>query len=231
MKTPILAALVFAASMPAMADHLYPEPSVLGGDLFLPGYQNDVAIVLKEALDSDVVLRMIALPSFVPEQAVAMRQRHGAYEIFALRPSEPVWGYRGRHPGKNGNIQIRPDGDLDFSGAALAGTPAIGTIPLSKCVVTIPTDLAEKLSMAWEHALMQVRFDSKQDMGADGADFHFAMRKGHAFLAGQVWSPALSSDTGQLVALADAMAGYCIGKSPDKLADLRRRLSFITAPY
>jgi hypothetical protein len=210
---------------------LYPEPSVLGGDLFLPGYQNDVAIVLKEALESDVVLRMIELPSFVPEQAVAMRQRRGAYEIFGLRPSEPVWNYRGRHPEKDGSIRIKPNGNLDFSGATPVKPLAVSTIPVSKCVVTIPTDLAEKLSVAWEHALMQVRFDSKQDMGLDGADFHFAMRKGGAFLAGRVWSPASSSDTGQLVGLADAMAGYCIGKSPDKLAVLRRKLSFVTAPY
>lgn len=231
MKMPLLAALVLAASMPAFADHLYPEPSVLGGDLFLPGYQNDVAIVLKEALESDVVLRMIELPSFVPEQAVGMRQRHGAYEIFALRPSEPVSNYRERHPEKDGNIRIKPDGNLDFSGTTPVWAPAVSAIPVSKCVVTVSTDLAEKLSLAWKNALMQVRFDSKQDMGLDGAAFHFAMRKGHTFMAGQVWSPASSTDTGQLVGLANAMADYCIDNGPDKLAGLRRKLSFVTAPY
>src|SRR3569833_1473600 len=87
-------------------DHLEPELSVLGGTGFLSGYDTLVRDLLHDAYDRDVEVRMVAMPSFVPEYAVGLRGgktvgkgdfkmtiRGAPFCIFVLSPQEQNWTY------------------------------------------------------------------------------------------------------------------------------------------
>ncbi len=213
-------ALIFSAilSGPTMAaDHLYPEPSIYGGNLFFPDYDQDVVGVFPDALNDDVVLRMIFVPSFIPESAVGIRKRSGRLEIFSIHPSEPVYNYRQRHAGK---VKIRPNGKIDGSEILGISRDDPKQMPIKTCSIEIPQSAEELLATVWERALRDVHYDGAEVFGADGAVFHFAMRKEPAdkrsmpqFLAGQIWDttgPRMRA----LTDIAMTMDRYCEVRDP-----------------
>ena len=221
-KIALLALWLLAFLSPSAADHLYPEGSVYGGDAFAADYDLQVVSVQKDAMDRDVLLRMIVVPSFVPERAIGIRKASGHFEIFALETAEAIWGYSQRHAGK---IKIQPDGNLRLSDAINSFRDSPDRIPVKQCSIVISQETVNRLAAVWERALLQVSYDGDPNMGLDGATYHFAMRNGYQFMAGQVWSPSPSNTTGQLVELAFAMSDYCTTKSPQKLNDLVLRAS------
>lgn len=226
MKTKALVLALGLLAGPALAaDHLYPEPSFFAGDLFMPEYPQEVARTLQGVMDRDVVLRMIELPSFVPEHAVGVRKVIGHYEIFSVAAAEQVWNYEGRHSDA-GKIIVKPDGNLDYSQVNMNVQPGKWEfkIPLNRCSVAISDATADLLSKLWERALLQTRFDESQDFGADGTVFHFAMRKGYSFMAGQAWTPRGPLVSG-LAKVGYAMQEYCDSKSPAKLQALTAQAS------
>jgi len=82
--------------MPRTEDHLEPESSILGGSAFMTGYEMQVQRTLKKAYGFDVAVRMVALPSFLPEYAVGLVSKakqgwSGPYRIFALTPAASLW--------------------------------------------------------------------------------------------------------------------------------------------
>lgn len=224
MKTLVLILAGLLAAPALAADHLYPEPSIFGGDAFGVDYDQQIAATLKDAMEREVILRMIFVPSFVPESAVGIRKRGGQFEIFSLHPAEQIWNYAGRHAGK---VKIGPDGKIDGSEALDLGRDDPKRMSVRACSVGVSPALEGTLASAWERSLRLVRSDGERDFGADGAVYHFAMRKNPAdkrympeFLAGQIWSGPMGPRTRALIDIAETMDRYCETRDTKTLSDL-----------
>ena len=88
MRILIFATAVFVSAIPALAD-AYLQPGPGWGSV---RYREDLQDVFKTAYQPDVRLREIVEPSFWAEYAVGIREAGKGSYIFALKPSQQVWG-------------------------------------------------------------------------------------------------------------------------------------------
>ncbi|OAI44331.1 hypothetical protein AYO42_00870 [Rhizomicrobium sp. SCGC AG-212-E05] len=232
--------LILAVTAPAIAEpakpesYLEPERSQYGGDLFMSGYDDLVLSVLKEAFAQDVAVRMVAVPSFVPEFAVGLKGTPGNYRVFSLRPKVQLWGYETLRMMKDGSLRtVVGDAQKQLSDlqSTLPADPR--AVPVISCQTSINTQLGGRIATVWEKMLRKTRFPPPSAMmGVDGADYHFSMRSNLQYLAGRTWSPDQNSATGLLVGIGMAMNDYCAKKGggssmhlEQQLAQLEKRLS------
>lgn len=235
-KTIVLLCSVMLSCPVMAADHLYPEPSIYAGNQFLRAYDQDIAEVFQAALDRDVILRMIFIPSFIPESAVGIRSKAGRFEIFSMHPSEPVWMYRQRHAGK---VTVNPNGKIDGSQIFDLARGDPKQMPVKTCSIDLPQSAKDLLAVVWERVLRDVRYDGAEMSGADGAVFHFAMRKEPRdrrylpeLMAGQVWSGPVGPRMGALIDIATTMDHYCETRDPKTLDALTAKArDFIKAMH
>ncbi len=90
-------------------DHLFQETSILSGGLIIPNYYHNVAYVLREAYNKNVVFRMVGLPSFRPEYAVGIKKLNNQFYAFRVSPTLQVWGYTASELEASGTIVIVPE--------------------------------------------------------------------------------------------------------------------------
>jgi hypothetical protein len=239
----ILAVLLLAA--PAVAqpqwrpeDHLEPEASVLGGTGFLSRYDGLVRELLRDAFDTSVDVRMIAMPAFGPEYAVGLRSfetigtgqfksiRRGApYHIFVLAPRVQIWTYESIAMLKSGQErELRWDHRNDNSQQDIqkkkiaelqAKVPADPhDLNMDRCETDISNVLGDRIVAVWRKMAMNTHYAGQFQAGTDGASYHFAaFVPNSGQLAGQVWLPPRDSATGALVTLADTMRAVCEKKA------------------
>jgi hypothetical protein len=228
----LLAALLAspAAAQPRWQpeDHLEPELSVLGGSDFLSGYDALVRDLLHDAYDRDVEVRMVAMPSFIPEYAVGLRggktvgkgdfkmtTRGAPYRILVLAPQAQIWTYETITSLKRGQEQAFDKNGKSIQEAAIAREQA--KVPASPhdlkidhCEAGISDGLGGRIVRAWGKVLLSTRYSRQFSAGTDGATYHFSAFVPNAgMLAGQVWLPPRDSITGTLVTLADTMRAVC----------------------
>lgn len=231
MKKIVLAIASFLSVQPCLAaDYLEPEPSIYGGDAFSAQYDSIVVSVLHAAYDRDVVLRMLAEPSFGPEFAVGLKGApNGPYQIFTLQPSVHLWGYETVSMLKSGEVKvIQGDANKEIQALQSHLPRDPKDVAVTSCFASVDSATAARISAVWEKMLRATHFPDHDTMGLDGEIFHFAMRAKFQFLAGQVWSPPEQSPAGMLVAVAGAMKAHCekhdnqtlvaLGRAVDALA-------------
>jgi hypothetical protein len=222
-------------------DHLEPEHSVLGGAGFLSGYDALVRDLLHQAYDPSVQVRMVAMPSFVPEYAVGLRggkklgkgaftatTRGAPYRIFVLSPEVQIWTYESIASLHRGQQHA-----LGKEGAALqkqaiarlqSRVPADPhNVKITRCEVGISDGLGDRIVKAWEMVLLSTRYSAQYPGGADGVSYHFSGFVPKAgMLDGQVWTPPRDTATGTLVTLADTMRAICEKKNGATEAQLEK---------
>jgi hypothetical protein len=233
----ILAALLLAS--PAVAqrrwqpeDHLEPDRSVLGGSASSPDYDMLLSDLLRDAYDTGVDVRMVALPSFFPEYVVGLRSfetigagafkrvvRGPPYRIFVLAPEAQLWTYesiaalkRGQEKAFDKNGNSRQQAAIAELQSKVPADPH--DLKIGHCEADISGVLGDRIVALWGRMLLSTRYSARYSGGADGVTYHFSAFVPKAgMLAGQVWSPARDSATGTLVSLADRMRAVCEKKA------------------
>ncbi|HWM61776.1 MAG TPA: hypothetical protein VNN98_06465 [Rhizomicrobium sp.] len=233
----ILAALLLASPAAAQQhrqpeDHLEPEGAILGGTAFSASYDMLVRDLLHDAYDMSVDVRMVALPSFVPEYAVGLRSfettgtgavkriaRGAPYRIFVLSPQAQIWTYESISSLKRGQEQAFDKIGNSRQQAAITELEAkVPTNPhdlkIDRCEADISGVLGDRIVQLWGKMLLATRYSAQYSAGADGVSYHFSASVPKAgMLAGQVWTPDRNSATSTLVTLADAMRAVCEKKA------------------
>jgi hypothetical protein len=220
LATLLLIRPTMAQSPPRAEDHLEPEASILGGDAFMSGYESLVQRTLKDAYGSDVVVRMVALPSFAPEYAVGLASKAQAgkaapYRIIAANPAVSMWTYVSIAMLKNGGVKILGDQNQKAQREEIARLEA--SVPrdpddmkVNHCQADIADALAGRIVDVWRKMLLHTRYSVHNGNGLDGTTYHFGIAApGTGQLAGKVWSPERETATGAFVQLADTMRAIC----------------------
>src|SRR3954454_20805878 len=69
-------------------DHLTPEEGVLAG---AQEYHRMIREVFSEIYHSDIVLQVVFLTAFQPEEIAGIRKTESGFQSFASRPSSHIW--------------------------------------------------------------------------------------------------------------------------------------------
>jgi len=222
-------------------DHLEPEHSVLGDTAFSSGYDALVRDLLRDAYDRDVEVRMVAMPSFIPEYTVGLRggktigkgdfrttTRGAPYRIFVLSPEAQIWTYesiaalkRGHEKAFDKNGHSIQQAAIDREQAKVPANPH--DLKIDRCEAGISVRLGDRIVEAWGKVLLSTHYSSQYPGGADGISYHFSGFVPKAgMLAGQVWTPPRDSVTGTLVTVADTMRAVCEKKNGATEAQLEK---------
>jgi len=235
--TPISAALAALILIPPSQanEHLEPEYSQFARAglpstaTSLRPYHETVISVLDSAFDPDVVMRLIAMPSFTPEYALGIREAEGTYKIFHLASRSQLWSYEnlktlreiteaGGFPGQNENLA---DAIAEYEYLL---PPDYHDVETDYCEIQIPPEVARNILGIWENMLLETRYGDQEPVGPDGTDYHFSMRASGVIMAGKVWSPDPQSKTGALVSLTETMTNLCLTGDQNLLAQLEPQI-------
>jgi hypothetical protein len=179
---------------------LEPDESVFSS--LLSEYYQGVRTVLLEGVPVGAAA-VVVLPSFEAEWAV-WSVREPKPSVCSRIASSPIWN--GEKPGSP-NVPERS--------------------PEPKCAAVSPA-IAEDLDDLWVAMLRRVAYPRPSDtIGLDGTTYHFSILARGRRLAGQVWSPSRKSETGRLVAVAEALRGYTRAPSVDAAVALCERVAAV----
>jgi hypothetical protein len=217
----ILAMLLFGPQvcMANYYNHLEPEQSLFTSSQSRQKYHHMVIDALKEVYTKDVVARVIVLPSFEPEYAIALKKHNEEYTVFMASPTMQLSEYKTIEENiENGKVNH----DDEHVTRLKALYPTYNEIPLTHCSVAIDADLGDKLLTVWQTMLLTTRYEKDRPniLQIDGVSYHYSTD----FFAGQTWSPSQNSKTGKLVAITDALATYCTASTQDGLAHLKETI-------
>jgi hypothetical protein len=232
---------LLAAPFPAMAqEHLVPEDSQFTrADLppnatLLAPYHEMIITVLEDAFAEDVRARLIAMPSFSPEYALGLKETDGAWSIFHFQSEVQLWSYENLRMLRDFPADLMPSQAAAID-EAIAGYDAelpddyhdVGTG--AACETPIPAALGEDLLALWTALLLETRYGDIPNLGRDGTDYHFSMRRGGRLMAGKVWEPAPESAPGAMVSITETMRNLCFTADANLLAQLEPQVESLLA--
>jgi hypothetical protein len=228
--------ILLIASCTALAqERLLPESDYNKTD----EYYQILKQVFQRLYGDDVVLSVLIVPSFSPEEAAGILKTEGEYKAFILTPSASVWQ-------TEYDRLVEPNvTHLDEKGNELpkeAPSPAerkkrglpdsYRDIKTRLQTKSLPPAVAERLSRIWQTRISETlhptptpknEADSERTFVLDGTSYYFATRLPES---GLVIAEGIPADKGTLVwrlmDLAEALGGYAKGKS--SLATLQKRL-------
>lgn len=173
-------------------EHLHPEDSIYGGQIVTMDYDLYVTNAFRAAYSSDVILKVITIPSFHPESALYIEKSNGTYSLILLEAETHYWGKYGQNYVAN---------------------------PIEKCKVSLDENLAIRVETAWLKELSGTKYPNTSGGGMDGTTYHFStpykgLKDDNSLdlipeMAGVTWSPEPESRAGMLVGLSEALAQYC----------------------
>lgn len=215
----------------AAEDHLVPEPGIFGQ---LDEYELKVRQVFAGAYDPDVLLRVVIIASFRPEEVAGIRKTDKGYEAFAMKPSSTVWNMELVRLYENGQMTTFDRGgqrlplakDESFQKLKKETPADVHQITTTTESAPLALALAERIERIWQRMLLDARHVKKPSLGTDGAAYHFSMWiKYHGIVSASVWSPDEHTRMGALVNLSYELADYARDKSDaQKLANLLKPL-------
>ena len=218
-------ALVPAFAIAAAQDHLTPE-----GDPFAEDeYHAKIREVFGDVLRRDIVVEVLFVPSFQPEQIAGIRRSEKGFEAFASKPSAHIW--------TTFNIQEIESGkqrwtDVDGKPIPPEKNPSLPDMkkhaPSDYRQIRVHTDahpvsdtLTERIRKVWQEMLANARKPTDDDLGLDGETYHFSMpARDRRAQSGTVWSPS-DGKTLALVSLAETLAEYARGRA-DEIALIKK---------
>lgn len=184
----------------AAQHYLEPELGILAGRD--SSYEGRLVALFSKGYESDVVFRMVCIPSFELEWLVGIRKSGGTCRAFVLRPDSQIWMTK----------------SMTFE--------EIGQIRVTETSAEFDVQTGKLLADLWSGMLLSARHPPRLIIGVDGVGYHFSMYiPGHGPASGKTWSPAPDSRTGLLAALGRSLAEYVDvppERKPEVLAEIRR---------
>jgi hypothetical protein len=209
-------ALLVTAEVALAQEHLEP------GQAFenLGKYPEFVRSVLADAYAKDVVLRVLLLPSFSPEEAAGIRKRNQEYDAFCIMPRTAVWNTYSIKQIESGEMRtfdvdgkkVPPEKNEELRDLKKRAPSDYRQIKTQRWVRPISVSLVERIIRLWQQMLLDARSGDDKRVGVDGETYEFAMPlSGRGVLTAEVWSPQEGSRTDALVRVANALSEYAKG--------------------
>jgi hypothetical protein len=208
----------FVVGTAVAQDHLRPDANPPPDE-----YYAKIREVFADVLRSDIVVQVLLVPSFQPEEVAGIRRSKKGFEAFAAKPSAHIW--------TTFNIQEIESGKQRWSDEHGEPIPPEKNTSLPDMKKHAPSDyqqirvhtdarlisdaLTERIRDVWRAMLLDAREPTKDEDGLDGEDYHFSMPlpdKGN--VSASIWSPR-DGRTLALVSFVDALAKYARGKSDE----------------
>jgi hypothetical protein len=220
-----LAIALFAIASALAQDHLKPE----GDPLTQDEYHGKIREVFANVLRHDIIVQVLLVPSFQPEEIAGIRRSEKGFEAFASKPSAQIW--------TTFNIQEIESGKerwLDERGKPIPPekNPSLPDMkkraPSDYRQIHVHTDtrpisdaLTDRIRSIWEDMLLNARQPTDRNLGTDGEDYHFSMRiRTRGTVSATIWSPS-GGKTLALVLLGEVLADYARGRA-DEAALIKR---------
>ncbi len=220
-RTSILFAATLIVHIACAQEHLVPEPGILAE---ADEYHAKIRQVFASAYADDVILRVVSLVSFQPEEVAGIRKTGGGYEAFVITPSSTIWNTELVRLQESGQIAtldkdakpIPPEKDKSFQDFKRRTPSDIRKITVQTKFAAISGPLAQRITRVWQTMLLDSRHPKKPRLGFDGATYHFSMWIGeHGIVSAAVWLPDERTRTFKFVGLANALSIYARGKSDE----------------
>ncbi|OON70080.1 hypothetical protein [Hymenobacter sp. CRA2] len=180
-----------ATQLRAQTDHLVPAPGYFSSYSYAPDYYARVQQTLLKGLADSPVLRIVVLPSFLPEYVISLEQQGQTYALQCVTARSSVWH-------------------------ALQ-TKAPAPVIVARHTAAISPAAARAVAAAFNAAIDQTHYPSPTDrrMVMDGVNYHFvSFRGGLGLREGTAHSPARGSNLALLVQLTDGLQQLAL-QSPD----------------
>ena len=215
---------IFLCGSAVAQDHLVPEHSLLS-ERFQSDYESMVSTVLGAALDRDVPVRAIVIPSFQPEYAVGIKENKGSFTAFCRMPEQHLWLFQVLAGMRAGRIssESKEQTIADIRRLEAELPKDYRDVKIRGRDLTISSELATRIARVWELMLRQTRHEYQSGIGFDGTTYHFSAWVQYQLMSGTVWSPEPTTLTGRLVQLTDTLKLLCIASNRDIRADLSQQ--------
>jgi hypothetical protein len=219
-------------SSAAAQDRLTPE-----GDPFAQDeYHAKIREVFADVLRHDIVVQVLLVPSFQPEEVAGIRRGDKGFEAFASKPSAHIWTTFNINEIESGkqrwmdehNNPIPPERNPSLPDMKKRAPSDYREIRVHTDTRTISDPLVERIRNVWQEMIANARKPTDRDIRTDGEDYHFSVpSRDRAVVSATVWSPS-DGKTLALVSLGEALADYARGRIDEaalirKLAPLERK--------
>jgi hypothetical protein len=221
----------------ALADeHLVPEDNQFtraalpNGQGSLAPYYEMVLSLMGQAYTPDVRARVVVMPADIPEYAVGIRERDGAYSVFHVGLKAQMWKYETLKDVKDLDLdevaravgQEIADAIAEMKATLPADFRDVGT---DSCEFPVDVTLGVRLVEAFQRTLLRTRYDPSRNLGPAGTDYHFSMRGTGQSLSGKAWDPPPESEAGRLVGIVKTMKDLCVTNDARLLDQLRPQVN------
>ena len=201
-------------------DHLRPE----AGDLWnRDEYYAKIRKVFADTLRHDIVVELVFVPSFQPEEIIGIRKKGQAFEAFASKPSSHIWSTFNILEIETGKQRwfdehgkpIPPEKNPSLPDLKKHAPSDFGEIRVHTDARPLSAALTQRIRTVWQNMVLQAQEPRDRELGVDGEDFHFSLQlAGGGTVTATVWSPS-SGKTLALVNLAQALGDYARGKADE----------------
>ncbi|MEY2510791.1 MAG: hypothetical protein QOE26_1554 [Verrucomicrobiota bacterium] len=217
----LLGTFCAATAIASAQDQLTPDPGILAEK---HEYYAKLREVFAEVYRSNVVLQVVLLPSFEPEEIAGIRETDAGFEAFVAKPSSIIWETYSIYEAETEEQRRADEQGKDFPldpNSGLVEMKRNNPSDFRKITIhidarPIPTQLKTRIEHVWQRMLLGARHPVNPPNGTDGETFHFSMWiYGRGFVSAQTWSP----DRGKARALTDlalALPEYARGAGDEK---------------
>jgi len=212
-RTRFFVALPLLAVSSAVAqDRLIPEDDPFAHD----EYHAKIREVFADVLRCDIVVQLLLVPSFQPEEIAGIRKSEKGFEAFASKPSAHIWTTFNIQEIESGkqrwmdehNNPIPPEKNPSLPDMKKRAPSDYREIHVHTDTRPISDALTERIRSIWQDMLVNARTPNDHNLGVDGEDYHFSMPLGsRGSVSATVWSPS-DGKTLALVLLGEALADY-----------------------
>src|SRR5713101_9711696 len=188
--------------------------------------------VFKRIYDEDVVLSVLCVPSFVPEEAAGILKTSKGYEAFAVTPSASTWSTEYHRFIK----------EVDAHGKEIPFNPARNTktgLPTSyRGIKTrlqsrpLSANLAERIKQLWQAKLLEALHpppepkDSERVIVLDGVSYYYAMPlQGHGLVTAEGKLVDQNTTVWLMGEFSEVLSRYAKGKASE--GELKKALKCV----
>lgn len=233
--------LMLAPAQARDDEHLVPESSIFSeyiyssrGNYSLDEYYYDVLRVLNVAFEHETFARVIVLPSFSNEYAIALSRKNGKYEVLYAISDLNLWSVNMvKSSEEYSTLSLSNGWTKDIVEKYREKLPLhVADIDAKVCRKELPPSLGDRLHALWADMLFRTRYRDQRPilpgdhvrprLGLDGTTFHFSFGNGSAKLAGETWSPKPDSNTGRFVEIAEQLKISCLEDKEEHFDQLER---------
>lgn len=169
--------------------------------------------MVTEAFDTvyrrGVIVKVIVLPSFNLEYAVAVQAEGDQYSIITQRVESRIWS-------------TLAENDLQLDD--------LPPFPTQICTKPIDENLALRIEESWTQVLLETRYEVEHMPNNDGITYHFSTASPFG-MAGRTNSPDEDSKPGLLVSIANSLFEICASNDPQNIKTLERTLDQLETAF